>query len=331
MLRKYSLVLIVIAIAWCASVIVFGEDDLGGGISIEGEALTFFVLEGYDITADFTTYTKGGVIRNSSGEPLYTDSKEAPEESKMKIRLPVYGDKVVECKADLNIQSYEYKILEINLSTKDNINFDITVELLKTCLNEFPQLDQNPPYDIKPPKPEDKEPVGINPKSPTRGPIVNLDKPIKICFHGTIKSLLWGVQPSVADLPWNPIIFIPLCDKEGNRPPCKPETCPDIIEVLGAKWYGEDIRKVTTWFKVILGKEEENGNKADLSDSILSQNQIWSQGQSEPCVPCKPPCPIQCKMIIIHPPKCLNPCQITTWKEVIDISQNKGAKDNEKQ
>jgi len=307
------------------------EDDLGGGISIDGEMLTFFVLKGYDITVDFTTYTIiGGVILNSSKEPLYTDSKEVSGESKMKIRLPVRGDEVVECKSDLTLPLCGYKILEINLSTKDNINFDITVELLKTCLNEFPQSDQNPPYDIKPPKPEDKEIVGINPKSPTRGPIVNLDKPIEICSHGTIKSLLWGVQPSVADLPWKPIIFIPLCDKAGNKPPCKPETCQDeIIEVLRAKWYGEDIRKLTTWFKIISGKEKENENNADLSDSISSQSQISSENQS--CVPCKITCKESVRVIIIHPPQCLNPCQITTWKEVIDISKNKSAKNNEKQ
>jgi hypothetical protein len=246
----------------------------------------------------------------------------------VKIRLPVYGDKEVECKADLNLQSYEYKILEINLSTKDSKIFDITVELLTTFLNKFPQLDQNPPYDIKPPKPEDKKPVGIKPKSPTIGPIVNLDNPIEICSHGTIKSLLWGVQPSVADLPWEPIIFIPLCDKAGNQPPCEPESCPPPPPPLfRAKWYGDNLLKITTWAKIVLGKQEENESNTNLSSPVLSQDQPRSS-----CVPCDNICnnivPV-CK--VIHIPKCLNPCQITTWKEVIDTSQNKGTKDNEKQ
>jgi len=321
--RNYFLVLIAIAIAYCAPVIAFGKDDLGGGVEIDGNTLTFFVLKEHYILVDFTnSIIKGGIILNDSGESIFTESKKLQGESRVEILLPVYGDEVVECKLEQEPPLCGYKILKIDLSTKDSINFNITVESLKTCLDEFPQLGKNS-YDIRI---ENKEPIGTNPKSPTREYKVDLDKPIDICFYGTIESLRWKmlINPDPSQVgTWKPAIFIPLCDKEGNPPPCKP----DKTTVLMAKWHGEDLRKVTTWFKIILGKQEENKDDTNLSDSISSQDQLHS------CATCG-------TMVheVIYPPQCLDSSQITTWKEIIDKSQDvehpdsivEDAKNNEK-
>ena len=330
MLCKYFCLLMVIAIACSASAITFGE-DLGGGINIDSNTLTFYLLNGHYYEADFTTDARGGVIVNNSGEPLFNSSKESPEAG-VKIRLPVSGDGTVECKPDLTLPLSGYKILEINLSK--NKNFDITVELLEISLNEFPQLDKNP-YSYTT---ENNEPVGTKPSSPTTEQEVSLDKPIEICFHENIEKLHWILtapnHPNISDS--NPTIFIPLCDATGNLPPCnkpKPKPLPKppiIIEVVRAKWYGEDSLKISTWAKIILGQQEEDEKNMDLPSPVFLQDPI------RPCITCPddnggPDDPeVVYEVTLIHIPQCLSSNQITTWKEVIDKSQNKEAQNGEK-
>jgi len=296
MLRKSFFVLIVIATAFHASVMALGE-ELGGGIEIDGNTLKVLLLKNYHVTANFITDNRGGAILKDTGEPIFTDSNEIEGESKLKIYLPVPGDEILECKPDLELPLCGYKILKIELFTQDNLNFDITAELSKICLNEFPQLDKNS-YDIKE---GDKELVGTIPQSPTKEYSVNFDKPINISSYGEIKSLSWiSTTPNYAKFRESePIIFIPLCDKNGNQPPCKI----DKVKLLMANWDEENLCKVTTWFEIMLGQQEEDVK--DLSNP--------KQDESSPCVQCD-------KIVvseIIYPPKCLNSNQITTWEKII--------------
>ena len=316
MLRKHCLILIVIAIVFCAPVMAFGE-DIGGGISIikVDKKLEFFLVNGHNIEVDFTNDAKGGIILNSSEEPIFKNSEKTPGESKVTIRLPVKGDGIVECKPDLELPLCGYKILDITLSTRDN---ELEVKLSTICLNQFPQKNSYDDFTLTE-TPQDDITLEEPPKE------VNLDKPIEICFHGEIKQLSWQTidhnHPEVLD--WKPTEFIPLCDKAGNLPPCnkpkpkEPPKPPIIIKVVRAKWYGEDL-KILTWREIILGQKEEDENNMDLPSPVFLQDPIDS------CIICPDdnggnddPPEVLCEVTLINIPQCLNSNQITTWREII--------------
>jgi len=293
----------------------FGE-DIGGGIRIEDNTLKFFLVNGHDIKVDFITDTKGGIILNSSENPIFKNSEETPRESKITIRLPVKGDGIVECKPDLELPLCGYKILDITLSTKDD---KLEIKLSTICLKQFPQKNS---YDDFTETPQDD----ITLKEPPME--VNLDEPIEICIYGEIKRLSWGKidRNHSKVLGWKPTKFIPLCDAAGNLPPCNipkpkdPPKPPIIIKVVRAKWYGEDL-KISTWREIILGQQKEDENNMDLPSPVFLKEQT---DPSDPCITCpdetggpEEPQEVLCEVTLINIPQCRNANQIKTWREII--------------
>ncbi len=242
MLHKHFSVIMTIAMVFFMSLMAFGQNDLGVGVSIKDKTLNFIVYEsGLRVDADFTTsYAR---TKSLPGEP---------SKGEVNLTLPVLGKKLL-----------VIKVIGAQGAIEE---FVVTVKLLTIELRNEPQLDKKS-YDIR----ELYEEVIVDGEAQNESEI-KLEEPIKIACYGEITKLDWRVRTNPNNTPPRDadnilITFIPLVDENGRLLLCKKDESEiTVIEVPVFKVITDSCEnpptetfcRTTTWTDIMQGEEEND-------------------------------------------------------------------------